>query len=437
MAARRKRKKRQLHKKIGGALRKQGFEPPEVSISTDVQTKAPSVEHINSFAEDIVKKPQPEPTLFGDNGLLNQGEFGDQGKYPKPQAPQPPVPNTPATDEQPSSEEESPAQENIPEKSKDGENAAAPEPEKKQTTPKKPQPTLLDRDGLLDQGEFGDQGRYDNNWNPQQRGPVETPEQEAAAAQQEQQTPSDQDNIGDAQKKQHALPQSSATDQNVTKQPSAEGTQPGLPAGGATTTPGDTKKEKDTSPQSSQQDQKREQATQLRKQQVASRRSRKNKDKRGGGNNESIEALKKEISSLQGKLKELVPTPSWLIGPGIASIQELLPLIDTGWIAAVSAILLGIAMFIWYVTRNETIKHEIRESLLKRLIASGVLDAIPYVNWFPWTVLVQLNTVYHFYKRTKEFANDLWTKKNKLKRLTQAVNKAKRPNGLNAKRAGA
>jgi len=210
-----------------------------------------------------------------------------------------------------------------------------------------------------------------------------------------------------------------------------------LPAGGATTTPGDTKKEKDTSPQSSQQDQKREQATQLRKQQVASRRSRKNKDKRGGGNNESIEALKKEISSLQGKLKELVPTPSWLIGPGIASIQELLPLIDTGWIAAVSAILLGIAMFIWYVTRNETIKHEIRESLLKRLIASGVLDAIPYVNWFPWTVLVQLNTVYHFYKRTKEFANDLWTKKNKLKRLTQAVNKAKRPNGLNAKRAGA
>lgn len=171
-----------------------------------------------------------------------------------------------------------------------------------------------------------------------------------------------------------------------------------------------------TTPQTTtQQDAERQAAFQ--KDRYADRREDKKKKKKTQTKKDTISSLEKDITDIQGKLKDLIPTPSWFMGPAFGTIQELLPLIDTGWIAAVSGILLMIATAIWYVTRNETVKHEIKQKALKKLIASGVLDSIPYVNWVPWNIVVQINTVYGFYAKAKEFAGELWDKKQKLSQL--------------------
>ncbi len=146
------------------------------------------------------------------------------------------------------------------------------------------------------------------------------------------------------------------------------------------------------SPQKTQPDKNEQDASRQAALEKEKRKEHQAKTQQSGKTGETIEALQKGVGDIQKKLQELVPTPAWLIGPSLGSVQEFLPLIDTGWIAAICSILLCMATLIWYYSSNETIKFEIRQNLLKRLIASGVLDAIPYVNWLPWTILVHINT---------------------------------------------
>lgn len=402
---------------LADALAEQGLTIP---LSELQNIKNVVEKQAQALAEGLVNQAAAEEYLAGD-------EFGQSEETTKRKTPSREEQEVAPTDEEGAEVEKETTRERTPEETKPVEKPKVPtagaQPETATPTPQPILPTGIHAEAQPQEEPQGEVAEGQEEVTPPEIA-------EARSQKQENEVPSDRMDAGlekSSQERREKKEQPQPKEERQTqpqkpletqqeKQPEQEPV-PGAPSGDIAPqeeTPGESKeKEKPEAPkQEGALESEEQKAVETKKNQQQAR------IQQGAAQTGEIAEAEKELKTLTDKARQFGSSLGKLAIPLADTIQEFLPLLDTGFIAGLVSIVTTASKALWFMSQGSHLKEFVWKKAKARFAISSIIEVVPWLNWIPSALLTDIFTLRNIREKRTEFTTQINALTAKIKKLS-------------------